>query len=416
MSAAVIPTGAAPRGDASQGQRGGGELSSRILELDGLRGIAIGMVVLYHYFFQTIAANGGFLGFVQASTRLGWSGVDLFFVLSGFLIGGILLDARNASNYFQVFYLRRFFRIVPIYFVYLSIAVGLWWLGTRGVTANFEWVYRERLPWLPHFLFLQNFWMAFASSMGALGVTWSLAVEEQFYLTLPGLVRLFSGAKLQSALVAGIILAPVSRIVLHAFAPTHYLAWYTLMPCRADALLLGVLGAMLLRSPEWKSRLEKNRKILLVLAAVLGAGLVAMTVHGTGPFGIVMLTVGYSWIALFYLTALLCAVLYRETWFGSSLRWAWLRWVGSIAYGVYLFHGLFLRLVQSLLFAGPAPVGSAQEFLVSLAALALTLAFCSLSWRYFEKPLVELGHRWRYEKGTPEKTVPLLSLNLERSA
>src|SRR6267154_1957689 len=97
-------------------------LSGRIPELDGIRGIAIGMVLIHHYFFQPIAAPPAtLLSYVQAATRLAWSGVDLFFVLSGFLIGGILLDARTSSNYFPVFYTRRFFRIVPIYFVFILL-------------------------------------------------------------------------------------------------------------------------------------------------------------------------------------------------------------------------------------------------------------------------------------------------------
>src|SRR5206468_9454903 len=87
-------------------------VSGRISELDGLRGIAIGMVLLYHYFFfHASMVPGSLAAYAQVPLRLGWSGVDLFFVLSGFLIGGILLDARDSSNYFKVFYKRRFFRI-----------------------------------------------------------------------------------------------------------------------------------------------------------------------------------------------------------------------------------------------------------------------------------------------------------------
>jgi hypothetical protein len=96
--------------------------TSRIPELDGLRGIAIGMVIVWHYFSTVVQASlGSSLSYLVAATRLTWSGVDLFFVLSGFLIGGILLDAREATNYFRVFYRRRFFRIVPIYAAVLLI-------------------------------------------------------------------------------------------------------------------------------------------------------------------------------------------------------------------------------------------------------------------------------------------------------
>src|ERR1700731_3519067 len=101
-------------------------LSGRIPELDGIRGIAIAMVVVYHFFLLPIQAPpAALLSYVKAAGRLAWSGVDLFFVLSGFLIGGILLDARDSLNYFQVFYTRRFFRIVPIYAVCLVGALAL---------------------------------------------------------------------------------------------------------------------------------------------------------------------------------------------------------------------------------------------------------------------------------------------------
>src|SRR5260370_21839924 len=220
----------------------------RIPELDGLRGLAIGMVLIFHYFQLTLVARPGSLpAYLQGAARLSWSGVDLFFVLSGFLIGGILLDARDSSNYFRVFYVRRFFRIVPIYFVFLFLALGLCALGNFGITSDFLRMFRHRLPWLPHFLFLQNFWMALTSSFGASGltVTWSLAVEEQLYLSLPALIRFLTPRALSIPLAAGIVLAPLSRILLHAFAPSHNLSWYTLMPCRADALLLGVFRAIL---------------------------------------------------------------------------------------------------------------------------------------------------------------------------
>src|ERR1700690_1908815 len=95
------------------------DFKGRIPELDGIRGIAIAMILAHHYFLLPIAASPGtFWSYVQAAGRLAWSGVDLFFVLSGFLIGGILLDARNSNNYYQTFYRRRIYRIFPLYFLW----------------------------------------------------------------------------------------------------------------------------------------------------------------------------------------------------------------------------------------------------------------------------------------------------------
>src|SRR6266568_5097276 len=158
--------------------------TSRIPELDGLRGIAIGMVIIWHYFSTVVRAGPSSpLSYLVAATRATWSGVDLFFVLSGFLIGGILLDARGATNYYRVFYRRRFFRIVPIYAAVLLIFPIFTLLrhGAHPAPAA------GAPPWYMYWTFTQNLWMAATSSLGtnSLGMTWSLAVEEQFYLTLP---------------------------------------------------------------------------------------------------------------------------------------------------------------------------------------------------------------------------------------
>src|SRR5277367_5203875 len=137
------------------------DFKGRIPELDGIRGIAIAMVLAHHYFLLPIVAPPGtFWSYVQAAGRLAWSGVDLFFVLSGFLIGGILLDARDSSNYFAVFYTRRFFRIVPIYSLCLAGAYILSLLVDHGSAVKLAWMFHDRFSLVPYLFFLQNFWMA----------------------------------------------------------------------------------------------------------------------------------------------------------------------------------------------------------------------------------------------------------------
>jgi peptidoglycan/LPS O-acetylase OafA/YrhL len=109
--------------------------------------------------------------------NLGWSGVDLFFVLSGFLIGGILLDARESPNYFRVFYRRRVCRIFPVYFAFL---VAFFLAAHFSQSANVQDFFRPPIPWLACATFIQNFWMAVHHNRGgiALNPIWSLAVEE----------------------------------------------------------------------------------------------------------------------------------------------------------------------------------------------------------------------------------------------
>ena len=374
-------------------------LSGRIPELDGLRGLAIGMVLVHHYFLITVQVTPATpLAYLLAVGRLFWSGVDLFFVLSGFLIGGILLDARNSSNYFRVFYTRRFFRIVPIYVICLVVAFALSRIGSLDAAHRIAWMNRDSLPWIPYLFFLHNFWMAYSTSLGAfgLGVTWSLAVEEQFYLTLPWLVRMLSPQRLMATIAVGIPLAPVLRFILHGLWPAQIYSWIVLMPCRADALLFGVLGAVAVRNSACRTWLSRNRRFSSALLFILLLGMAVLTGRASDYRHLPMLTAGFTWMAVFYASLLLYALMYRESWIARCMRWSWLGWLGTIAYGVYLFHEFILGAFFSFFWSRPPQLTSFPEILVTLLALAVTLLLCRLSWIYFEKPLVQLGHRSHY--------------------
>jgi peptidoglycan/LPS O-acetylase OafA/YrhL len=369
-------------------------LSARIPELDGVRGIAISMVLIAH-FFQIVCLPGSPLSYALVPFRLSWSGVDLFFVLSGFLIGGILLDAREASNYFRVFYIRRFFRIVPIYSILLASVGFTIYLSKKGVISEFREIFVGPLPWIYFVTFLQNIGMSIHNVWGTfpLGVTWSLAVEEQFYLTLPLLIRLLS----RRALLRFILFATVAAPLLRAFLVFHdsgnFFAWYTLMPCRADSLLLGVLGSIVLRDRLWQGWLRSNRRFVMRALVIFVLGTAYLGWRAPSQHDALMATIGFTWLALAYLCFLLYALLYQDSWISQCLRWGWLREMGIIAYGTYLFHEFFLGM-----FIGRIPwIRSWHDVRLSVIALVVTIAFCRLSWVYFEKPLVKIGHRTNYE-------------------
>jgi len=184
----------------------------RIPELDGLRGMAIGLVVLYHYVKNAVVGTGFWYSLGLAPLRLAWSGVDLFFVLSGFLIGGILLEAKNTDGYFRAFYGRRFFRIFPLYYIWL-IPFGI---GLATAPPFLQGMFNLHLPLWSYLLFLQNFLMVAQGTFGAqwLFVTWSLAVEEQFYLILPLLIRKLELKQLQCVALLAIVGAPLVRTAL----------------------------------------------------------------------------------------------------------------------------------------------------------------------------------------------------------
>jgi len=348
---------------------------TRVRELDGLRGIAILLVLIWHYVIVPAdTVPGSKLAYLLAIGRLTWSGVDLFFVLSGFLIGGILLDAKDSTNYFSVFYRRRFFRILPLYAVVLVI---VW-----AMPGN-AWLKADLLPWWSYATLTQNFMMAVRNTLGgnALAITWSLAIEEQFYLTFPLVVRFTSRKTLKRILLLFIILAPAIRLLVFLrLGPT---AAYVLMPCRADALLIGVGIAALKR---------ENDSIPYVGPLIISAVILAVCIFKSWGGGSFEMSVwGYSIVAVFY-GSLLCAVLDRRP---RVLRLGWLCGLGIIAYATYLFHQTLQGLLYWKLFA-MNPILRIGTVMAALLALCLTLVLARISWDYFERPLISRGHHSRY--------------------
>lgn len=378
--------------------------SARIPELDGLRGVAIGLVLFYHY--VTIAIDQAarppeLLGYVLTATRFSISGVDLFFVLSGFLIGGILLDARNSPNYFKTFYFRRLCRIMPIYFLFIGL-VGISYLFVyRPVGAPLDFVFAGKLPWYSYLSFAQNLWMAKLNTVGAtiLGSTWSLAIEEQFYLVLPIIIRFVHRPALPYVFMAGMAIAPVLRFCVGILFPTNWWAISAQLPCRMDPLFLGALCAYCLREPGVWSRLARQRRALWIVFFMFLAGTFILNIPLNSfkpPLDLVIVTVSYGWIALFYATVLLLALTDSQSFLSRVLRWRWLAGLGAIAYSVYLFHSGVYGLCMWLFTGHGWLLASWADFVVILYALAITIVLSKMSWEFFEKPFVRWGHNWRY--------------------
>jgi peptidoglycan/LPS O-acetylase OafA/YrhL len=381
----------------------------RIPELDGLRGIAIGLVLIWHYFeAPTAALPGALLSYARVFGRLTWTGVDLFFVLSGFLIGGILFDARASKNYFQVFYTRRLFRILPVYLALLLVLPGLATLGRWTHHGDFSWSLVSSVPWYAYWTFTQNFWMAHAGNLGGfcLWMTWSLAVEEQFYLTLPLLVRLIPPRLFTQCVLLGICMAPLVRSALRLLWPYNWTPGYVLMLCRADALLLGVLAAILVRDVRWRERIQRSRLLLPILLPVSCSGILFLNWKSWGPDSLLMGQIGYTWMALSYTLLLLYALTRPASLTSRALRLKWLGWLGTIAYGTYLFHQPIQWLLFSYFWGGAPAITNGYTLLTTFAALLLTLVIARLSWRFFESPLIRLGHRSQYQFAEPAQRPP----------
>jgi peptidoglycan/LPS O-acetylase OafA/YrhL len=369
--------------------------TGRIPELDGLRGIAILLVLLWHGLFGQ-SAGSPIVGRLLRVGKLSWSGVDLFFVLSGFLIGGILLDARESPRYYSTFYARRAYRILPLY----AAMLGLYFLSLFvpfGAWVGFDVV---RVPAWAFLTFAQNCWMAWAGNFdGGLGPTWSLAIEEQFYLTLPFVIRNLRRKHLVVALSLVVVAAPILRTLLFFLVPHGDFAAYVLMPCRADALCLGVLSAILARDErDWKT-LVSNR-VLYMVAAILFLVLAWLCFRLSDPFSMKMATFGYTLLALFYTCALLIALSLSSRAIKNVLTSKRLRQLGVIAYCTYLVHVPMLlfgyKLVRRYFPGGIPHAGGIVLVLGGCIGLSLTLVIATLSWKFFEQPMLRKGQKYNY--------------------
>ncbi len=370
----------------------------RIPALDGLRGIAISLVLLWHTVFQANFTHHPLLNRMVGIGHLSWSGVDLFFVLSGFLIGGILLDNRNSPRYFSTFYLRRAYRIFPLYFLVVVLCWIAFQAGSHGWTPYGRMdLFKGHAPWWTVFTLTQNLWMAqlggFAGA--SLSVTWSLAIEEQFYLTLPFTVRHLNAKHLLYLVVGVICAAPLLRAYLIQHSPSGGFAAYVLTPCRADALALGVLCAILVRKPRFWNLLLTRRVWLGIATAVLGIGVLWITFMSYPLFSGALFGFEYTVLALFYACILLGALTAGQLLKGLLCNTI-LTTLGSVAYGTYLLHYICINAVIFLLIRGSSLPVTAIYLGGPLLGVTLAIAIASVSWRIFEQPLVKRAQSYRY--------------------
>jgi len=341
----------------------------RIASLDGLRGAAALMVVIAHYFGE---APGGIAGFTW-----GWVGVGLFFVLSGFLIGGIILDQKEERSFLRNFYLKRAGRILPAYLIALTLAFGGAWLFRAE-----PWVDPLRSP-LIYLTFTQNIAIPLSGEAGSAWLlpTWTLAVEEQFYLLLPLLLMALSRRALAPILVILWAAATAFRFAVH---DANHFASLTLLPSRMDLLLAGVLAALALRGLDlsrWRLALR-----LTPLAAVIGLLAVALT-RDPALFAILSPTL-LSLGAGAFILALVQGAPEGKRFSGPVLGF-----FGLISYGLYLLHQPISGLLHGLLLDDRPNVASPEAIAVSVLAVAVSVGAAYASFRLVEAPVLAVARR-----------------------
>jgi peptidoglycan/LPS O-acetylase OafA/YrhL len=333
--------------------------------LDGLRGASALAVVTAHYVGE---APHGFRGLA-----VGWIAVDLFFVLSGFLIGTIILDKVETPRFFRVFYGRRVVRIFPAYAVFCFLTLALVAL-TRGHT----WSDTPFAPWV-YALFLQNIMLPFSGGGGLwLLPTWTVAVEERFYMFLPLAMYFTRPARRLHVLIALWLVGPLLRVALVGVNP---LAAWTLMPSRLDVLLSGVIAAVFQRHFDVKKHLQLSRFVPVLCAFVLL--IISAAERFDHRFEKTFIVVNPSLVSVAIASFILAIVNGAP----EAARWRSpvLRYFGKISYAFYLVHQPIDGLLHGLILNGTPDIGSPAQIAVTILAWLCSVAIGALSWELMEK-------------------------------
>jgi peptidoglycan/LPS O-acetylase OafA/YrhL len=350
----------------------------RSQSLDIVRGISILMVLVWHYLPRTPDVPA----FLLFPTQLFWSGVNLFFVLSGFLIGGVLLQHVEAKNYYRVFYVRRAARILPLYLLLCLLFGVIVYIQPEALRASYE----TRLPFWAYLTFAQNIFYVNRGFFGDpfMRVTWSLAVEEQFYIFLPIFIRTIERSRLIVIALCLIVLGAVLRVY------STPMAAYVLPLQRADTLMLGVLIAVVWQSEEGKLFLKRNIRAFRLSFVILFV--ISMALMYRGSF--LAEAAGLFALSLFYGNLLVLALIDLPSVQGFALLRKIMEWSGLRSYGIYLFHYPVL-IVTPVFLEGMTGTAMPPE-LVVLAAAVIILCVSELTYRFVEKPCMEFGARAKY--------------------
>lgn len=377
------------------------EKGARLLVLDGLRAIAICLVLVHHY-TQGMPRSGSIDRIFYDIANSCWIGVDLFFVLSGFLITGILYDAKGSPSYFRTFYIRRSLRIFPIYYVMLLVVLVILPALGLGIVNSFT---LNHAQWF--WLYGSNYLTALVEWPDtAVAHLWSLAIEEHFYLLWPVIV--FFTSKKQLLIGGTALLAGALFLRYHAATQGYSsTATYVMTHYRIDTLVMGGLLALSWRTPALRTMLARYAGKAAVLSLVL---LVVTAGFTKGPgldwryWSPVQQAAGYTIIGLLFTAVhILCLQLATGSLFYRILTCAPAIWLGRLSYGMYLFHrplevvamGLGLHPSDHLVRGHPNWPYELGYILGNALATAL-LAW--LTWNLFEKHVLRLKDRFIYQK------------------
>jgi len=360
----------------------------RVRALDGVRGLAILLVMIHH--FTLIPAGPAVDNALHAVSRLGWTGVDLFFVLSGYLITSILVEYKGDARYFSAFYARRVLRILPLYYAVLALVLvilpPLIDVGKVHGSSIWYWLHASNIRFA-----------LFGFNHRNLNIAWSLAIEEQFYLFWPLVVHLVPREKM-ARVSLGFFAASVLCRFGFELAGASWITTYVSTPCRLDGLALGAFLACL---PQEKLRLSRRP----ATRVLLGAATVTLAVIALGR-SLAMEsrfapTVGFAALAVLWGSVLVLAL--STPLVNRLFSWRGLVVLGKYSYALYLFHPTVADLVKTHLFGvavwprvGPSLL--LGQVLFHAIAGGITLSLAWISWRVLEDPILRLKKHFRYAR------------------
>ncbi|MBX3389453.1 MAG: acyltransferase [Phycisphaeraceae bacterium] len=392
--------------------------------LDGVRGAAILLVMIFH--MSLLSSERGIDGVARTLFSSGWCGVDLFFVLSGFLITGILYDTREDAKYFKTFYIRRALRIFPLYYavVFFSLIVlpaaaahlphaAQAKLDRFGRIEGDEWMY---------WAYLSNFAIAKAGQFrhGILDISWSLAIEEQFYLVWPTVVFFFSRTVLIRICMGAIVFSLAFRCWL-LYTGVNPIALHVLTPSRLDALAVGAFIALVVRQAGGLERLAAAARVVIPVVGLLliGDGVFRYWTHSgrIGEEGLFSANLpeiqaaGLTVLAVFFGAILVRAVAAsqreiadpgaRRSRLVRVFESRVLRSFGKYSYAMYLFHLPLRALVRDLILKQKQlpMIADSQlpaQLAFTVACIGITYAAAWLSWNLYEKHWLGLKRFFEY--------------------
>jgi peptidoglycan/LPS O-acetylase OafA/YrhL len=374
-------------------------LGGHIPALDALRGFAVLLVMIGHFshFAPLPVATVSVDLLFSKVAGIGWVGVDLFFVLSGFLITGILYDSKAGAHYFRSFYARRVLRIFPLYYgclVVFLIVLPRLFPGDGALRS----LHRDAFWYWTYLLNLKIAYHGFPSII-VLAHFWTLAIEEQFYLVWPAVIFLFRRSSLIRICLLCIAGAFVARVTLMVFG--YDTAAYVLTPARIDALAVGAALALASRGPAGFSHIARLAPRAAATLTILLAA-VAVTRGGLAPWDPVMKTIGHTLLACLFGAVLVLAVTStRQTFLGRVFSSPSLRFFGRYSYALYVIHPPLLIFKPGVLPLDWVPTifGSLllRKLVFMMSATAVSVGLAMISWHMYEKQFMKLKRLFPYE-------------------